>query len=263
MSWQGYKVVFRLESPLHIGWRMVGNLKQTRGYVPSRNMWAALTARLTRDAGDGADGRRYEEIGSQVKEFFRFSYLYPALRENDGYIPHYPWEDDFDYLFLDSYASAALDYTRQAAEGGLLHETEFIAPYTRTGSPVYLTGALYVRGGDALPEPLKNWKDALFRLQLGGEQGYGWGRIRLETFKGQDGRMEGEPPVVEKVQDKEGRWRIIAHLDVGNPEAAYVHGPIEPQIGWERDNRPDSTPKWRLSSPTIAYAPGAVIAPER
>ena len=48
MAWQKYDLAFQLLAPLHIGYRKVGNLMQSRGYVPGKNLWAALTARLTR-----------------------------------------------------------------------------------------------------------------------------------------------------------------------------------------------------------------------
>jgi len=79
MSWQCYDLIFRLMAPLHVGWRKSGNLQQTRGYVPGKNQWAALTARLTREYDDGAKGQRYVEIGQKVQKHFRFGYLYPAL----------------------------------------------------------------------------------------------------------------------------------------------------------------------------------------
>ncbi|HEX9926566.1 MAG TPA: hypothetical protein VGD99_28225, partial [Anaerolineae bacterium] len=79
MAWQKYELIFRLLSPLHIGHRKVSNLMQSRSYVPGKVLWAALTARLTRDYDNGRDGQRYEKIGNKVCQHFRFGYLYPAL----------------------------------------------------------------------------------------------------------------------------------------------------------------------------------------
>jgi hypothetical protein len=44
-----YHLVLRLRSPLHIGWNKTGNVQRTRSYVTGRNLWGALTMRLTRD----------------------------------------------------------------------------------------------------------------------------------------------------------------------------------------------------------------------
>ncbi|MCB0047686.1 MAG: hypothetical protein KDD92_19850 [Caldilineaceae bacterium] len=255
MSWQKYSMVFRLESPLHIGYRKVGNLMQTRGYVPGKNLWAVLTARLTRDYDDGAKGQRYKAIGDLVQEHFRFPYLYPAMPDDNGYKVHYPWQEDFDYLFLNSYASAALDYARQAAEDGLLHETEFIAPYTRTGRPVFLIGDFYVQTD--LPASLDNWLDALKKFQIGAERSYGWGRMQLVSHTKQDEPSTSAPRATTC------NGRITAHLKA-EQNMTGIAGPVEPLIGWERNNDMGGNSRWRLSRQAIiCYAPGSMIDEDR
>src|SRR5213082_2804295 len=72
MTWTAYRIVFRLLSPMHIGWRKVGNLQQTRPYVLGRSLWGALTARLTRISGSND----YSEIGEQVDQQLAFTYFY-------------------------------------------------------------------------------------------------------------------------------------------------------------------------------------------
>jgi hypothetical protein len=252
MSWQQYDLLFRLQSPLHVGYRKVGNLMQTRSYVPGKNLWAALTARLTRAASKGADGKAYQEIGALVQDNFRFPYLYPALQNDSGYTVHYPWEDDFDYLFLDSYASTALSYTSQSAEDAMLHETEFVAPCTRTGQPVFLSGNLYVK--TELPTPLSNWQDALKKVQVGAERGYGWGRLRLVLCD-----PRGEPLTAEPCVTVHKDHRLTVHLKAENVTGAT--GVIEPLIGWERNNDSSLNGSWRLSREAlICYAPGSIVA---
>ena len=55
--------------------------------------------------------------------------------------------------------------------------------------------------------------------------------------------------------------RIPAHLITEN--IIDVTGPIEPLIGWERNNK-EGKPNWSLSSEaTICYAPGAVVSTEK
>lgn len=255
MTWQRYEIVFQLLSPLHIGWRKTGNLQQTRGYLPGKNLWAALTARLTRTASNGANATAYQAMGDLLQEHFRFTYFYPALQDGNNFTPHYPWQDDFAYHFLDSYASTALNYPNQSAADGLLHETEFIAPRTRTNQLVYLTGSFYVR--PTVPSDLANWQNALHKLQFGGEQGYGWGQVQLAVQP-----LVGHPitgaPQGEWVKETKGDrvlYRSTAHLITDN--ITNVTGPVEPLIGWERNHEPSGGTKWRLSSPTICYAPGA------
>ncbi len=70
-------------------------------------------------------------------------------------------------------------------------ETEFISPDTRTGQPVFLTGKLYSKID--LPAPLEDWQNALKKLQVGAERGYGWGRLRLNSCDKQGEPFTTEP----------------------------------------------------------------------
>lgn len=259
MSWQKHTLCFRLLSPLHIGYRKVGNLMQTRGYVPGKVLWGTLTARLTRDFGNGADGQRYLDIGRRVNEHFRFGYLYLALPKDskktihspDDLEPYYSWDDNlFDYRFLSSYASTALNYDQHAAAEGLLHETEFIRSWARPlhnndqPLPVYLMGCVYVQNN--LTQELDGWRTALDQIQLGGERGYGWGRLRLDFTHVID---------VDPIINLEANNRILAHVQYNK---ANLVGTVEPLVGWERDNTGKGRKNWRLSSATVCYAPGAI-----
>ncbi len=262
MAWTYYPLKLRLLSPLHIGYRKVGNLMQTRPYVPGKVLWAALTARLTRMAGKGADGQAYQDTGAAVRRHFRLGYLWPSL---DGTSPYWPWEhEDFDYLLLNSYASTALNYDQQSAEEGSLHETEFMAPVARNGQAVHLVGDLWVREGD-LPDALRGWKDAFQKLQLGGERTYGWGRVACcsEWSDGQRGsgtttaghiwREQNGEIVLTLPVDKDKR--LTAHaVATGERGVSGIVGPVEPLVGWERDNE-NSGRTWRLSTALICWAP--------
>lgn len=173
MKWTAQQIRFRLLSPLHIGWRKSGNLQQTRPYVTGHSLWGALTARLTRDSGKD----NYEEVGQWVDERLAFTYFYPS--DCLSCVRLWPWEeswDEFAWTYLGSYVSTSLA-DGHAAEEGSLHETEFIAPRTREGKPVYLIGYIFQR---------EDWSDlaldldaTLNKLQIGGERGYGWGRLNL------------------------------------------------------------------------------------
>ncbi len=292
-TWTHYKLVFRLLSPMHIGYRKVGNLMQTRSYVPGKVLWAALTARITRDYHGGSRGSEYKDIGDSVQQYFRFGYLWPSL---DGDKPYFPWEhDDFDYLFLGSYASTALNYEQGAADEGLLHEVEFIAPYARRDhygdsrgkeqarntqhasavSKVYLVGDLWVK--ENVSDKLPNWREAVRTLQLGGERHYGWGRVRCCTDW--DEKQEGSGQTVagyhwneqNKEQDKKEvvltlpkDARLTAHAKaVNNGDAlSGIAGPIEPLVGWERNNDDNAKNPWKLSSAVVCWAPGGRVKQE-
>jgi len=265
MTWQAYRVVFRLLAPMHIGYRKVGNIQLTRPYVTGRVLWGALTARLTRDIVSTPRGEDYIEKGKQVNERLAFTYFYPAVEEDGDYQLYLPpFDDEFYYRFLFTYASTALEYDRFAAEEGSLHEVEYIGPYTRDeGAPVYLAG--YVIAKDS---GLFGWQRALERVQLGGERGYGWGRVRVELMEGLQGDaihifdcyevdLKADPLIITVAENTP----LLAHTEAEGVSAA---GPIEPLVGREWENLPN--PEGRvgagqhLSRAKICYAPGSKVS---
>ena len=298
-SWTHYHLVFRLESPLHIGWRKTGNLMQTRRYVPGKVLWGALTARLVQMAGQGHNGGAYLQVGEALKDCFRFGYLWPAHAQKDAneqwqppQSPHFTWQEPtieaWDYLYLNGTARTALEAREHVASEGMLHQIEYIAPYTREGAPVYLVGDLWVKGDleacvtteieDAsLSERVQRWEEALTALQLGGERGYGWGKVCL---------LDDGLRVEQRISWGEGwEWRETAHnggigillatrekepvaipthalaadfSDGERTERAFsdLSGPIEPWVGWEY-----TANGYRVSTARILYEPGSKMRP--
>jgi len=230
MSWTAYKVVFRLLAPMHIGWIKQGNVQRTRPYVTGKSLWGALTARLTRDYSDlGGD---YVTVGRRVNDELAFSYFYPAVGET---VDLWPWgeaADEFAWRYLGAYAGTALDYARNAAEEGSLHETEFIAPVTRDGQPVYLVGYVFERQDCSLP-----WRDVLSRLQLGGERTYGWGRVKPSLIMPADGpffglgatQLAGERPTLRLTSGS----LLLAHAPAARANAVAARGRLTPLVGRE------------------------------
>jgi len=129
MNWLAYRVIFRLCSPLHIGWGRVGNLQRTRPYVTGRTMWGALTMRLTRNmlngGGAATNSNEYQRIGEDIHNKLAFTYFYPTIK-SDNYQINWPWKNTelFRRRFLSCYGSTALSYPQQSSETGMLHETE-------------------------------------------------------------------------------------------------------------------------------------------
>jgi len=232
MRWRLYRVSLKLLSPMHIGWRKIGNLQQTRYYVPGRTLWGALTARIARDYGDFD----YGKIGKDVDEFLRFSYFYPS--DNEENILLFPWErkDEFEWKYIGSSVNTALDPCAKKADEGSLHETEYVVPKTRDRKQVYLIGYVFEHKDCGL-----NWKDSLPKLQIGGERTYGWGRVRLDESRGcaevnkidldgYDIELDGEFPVIRL----SGSNSVISHvLTDGQIDSFASSGNIEPLIGLE------------------------------
>ena len=266
MSWRTYQVIFRLRSPLHIGHGKVGNLQRTRSYVTGRALWGAVTMRLTRDIfrgrGPVSDSREYRKMGDQVHQFLAFTYFYPALKKENNYCVEWPWEDEgaFRRRFLSGYQGAALVYPERSAAEGMLHEVEFISPYTLdTCEPVFLKGYVFEKKGCNL-----NWQSAFRRLQIGGERGYGWGDVELvdaspakdEHIFGDFVTVQGdsERPIVHLSTDA----HLLAHTPATN---LSVSGDIEPLVGreWRSDNPHYRYAGQHVEFNHICFIPGSIV----
>lgn len=262
MNWIRYRVVFRLRSPLHIGWRKVGNVQVTRPYLTGRSFWGALTERLARDtmARTGqiaTNSNGYREVGKQVNEVLAFTYFYPALQSGNNYQVVWPWDDErtFRHRFLSSYQSTALIYPAHSAAEGSLHEIEFLSPHTLdTADPVYLLGYVFEHKDCSLP-----WCDALTRLQFGGERGYGWGKTELVSLEKTDDAFScavycsGRRPVITVPQDK----RLLAHT---KPDQIMIAGEVEPLVG--REWHTNSGAGAFITHFGVVYAPGGIATNE-
>jgi len=255
MTWTINRVLLRLRSPMHIGWNKVGNVQRTRSYVTGRVLWGALTERVTRDEakdkGPATDSRLYAEVGKTINGQLAFSYFYPTT-DPDGEVRLWPWHDDFRRLHLSTYASTALAYPEQSADEGTLHEVECLVPQTMNGGDqVYLSG--YVLALDDAPP----WESALWRLQLGGERGYGWGRVEpvTEPSAGRDLfgyklDLNADRPIVHIPEN----GVLLAHTLAAGLEPAGVSGRIEPLVG--RVTNREGHFGGRLTSAQICLTPG-------
>lgn len=246
--WHAFEVILRLRSPLHIGCGKVGNLQRTRPYVTGRALWGALTMRLTRDVAQGhgpaADSLQYRQVGEQVNQYLAFTYFYPALKVGNDYNDYqvaWPWENEhlFRHRFLSSYQGTALSYPQQSAAEGMLHEVEFISPYTLdTGQPVFLKGYIFEQA--KCPQEL-DWRSACKRLQIGGERGYGWGNVELVTISQcNSNELFSSAATFEKNSDRPvisipQNGRLLAHTQVKD---VAIAGDVEPLVGreWRSDN---------------------------
>ena len=265
MTWTAYRVVLRLRSPMHIGRGKVGNVQRTRSYVTGRVLWGALTERLTRDhfrgKGPATDSKQYANVSATVHSKLAFTYFYPTTSK-DGQVPLWPWDDGFAARFLSTYPSTALVYPQQSAEEGTLHEVECLVPHTLDeGKPVYLVGYLFAKDGAT------DWQSALTRVQLGGERGYGWGRVEPvddpQPWDGQPlfGWYTLEPDAWPPVLTAEEKAPLLAHALAakfeGRRPVSGVWGPVEPLVG--RETKPGGKFGVHVSPARICYVPGSVV----
>lgn len=263
MTWTAYRVVFKLNSPMHIGCGKVGNVQRTRSYLPGRVFWGALTLRLTRNQHQPAtNSKQYEKVGKEVHEQLAFTYFYPSICNTDtkNYDISFPWENEnqFRRRFLSSYTSTALMYLQQAADEGLLHEVEFISPRTLDDrKQVYLIGYIFEKENCTL-----KWQEACQGLQFGGERGYGWGDVQcieikpLEhpntLFKGQaifDGSEDR--PIIQAE-------RLLAHASSTGITAT---GEIEPLVGreWRSNELKNQYAGQYVAFSDLCWVPGSTV----
>jgi hypothetical protein len=275
-QWQAYQVVLRLHTPLHVGWGRVSYLQRARPYVTGRVLRGALVSRLVRRQSqpEGAlnDSATYRKIGKTTYQHLAFTYFFPTLKKKDkpGWEVCFPWENEssFRRRFLSSYAATSLNYPQQSAAEGLLYETEFISPYTLDdGRPVYLMGYVFQMDCCKL-----QWKETLQAgLQLGGERGYGWGRVSLQDIAGpRDPDSNGDIELFGNPIGFEGsKPHPILRIHQGDPLLAHattqgtpVSGIVEPLVGREWRSEEGGNRKHigqYINFDNLCFAPGGIV----
>ena len=254
MTWTPYLVSFKLRSPVHIGWKKIGNLQVTRPYITGKTLWGALTARLVRDEGNS----NYSEIGKQVDDELRFTYFYPSASPDK--VDIWPWDkkNEFAWKFLGSYVSTAIE--GDTVEEGSLHEVEYISPTTRDGNPVFLVGYVIEKKDCHL-----KWMEALKHVQIGGERGYGWGRTEL---------LSDPKPVEECFGYRIDNSEISPMISIPKDNVILAHaktdflkciGYIEPFLGRETNDSDGVGGKiphpigGKIPHPITCYTPGSKV----
>ncbi len=272
MTWQLYQAIYELHSPLHIGYHKIGNLQRTRYYIPARNLWAAVTERLTRSGfaeqvlqqvlQKSADD--YTAVGEWVKEHCAFGYWF--VRENNAFLhPQYTSDglhygtlstSDFERRYLSSHVTTALDPATTSAESGTLHEVEFIAPHTPEGARTEIGGwvCLDERAREVLGDESR-WRAWLGELHVGGERRYGFGHLPLKEFEpthNSDWQLDGSRPCILIPKDRPLGAHALAR-------AVEAQGQIEPLMGRETQGKDSRGFGRTLTRAGICWAPGSLV----
>lgn len=282
MSWQKFRVIYELHSPLHIGYHKVGNVQRTRYYIPARNLLGAVTEALTRrgfspkgvSSGDyqlrpddrdcrsrqfptpGASSGDYRQVGEWVKTHCAFDYWF-VYENSQSLTPCYHEGGlkygnlsvaEFERRYLDSHVTTALDPKTNSAQYGSLHEVEFIAPYSRqNGARTQVSGLVFL---DDIAKKELNWECWLGNLQVGGERRYGFGTLRLVEMN-----PEGDPiACIRPRQSVSKNTPFLAHVSVTTN--VQIGGQIEPLIG--RETSQSHTFGSSLTSAIVCWTPGSI-----
>jgi len=257
-------------------------ISPTRYYVPGRNLWGAVTKRITEHLCENPVGNNYKEIGATVKDNFRFSYLYIY----DGiniYFPRYTEHglkygnisrSEFEHRFIGSQISTAID-TTGTAKNESLHEIEFINNKFKDTignmKDVRIMGCVWIKENAEIgdkkviisdkAEILIDGFNVIGELILGGESKYGFGHVLF------DPSYSAKFPI-ETVKAEECKIAIydnyiIAHLKYdktikfkGDIELLTGRGYYDPKIsGSETSNKPGSA----ISKPEFYFSPGTHV----
>jgi len=208
MRWMLYRWVWRLRSPLHIGHTPAGTLNRARLYIPARNLWAALTAEIARQHA-GSSFPDYKDIGQELQEHVRFTYLFPAEWVGDrwyAWLPRYEeekglyWHREdgpktsdrrFRWRLLHTRPGTAMAAGTGAAEEGTLREVEYIAthwkaPKASRPAPSSVAFVGYVFLKSTLSQVLEQALRDIRELFIGGETRYGFGHLVLQPESEQE-----------------------------------------------------------------------------
>ncbi len=270
MTWQMFKVTYRVCSPLHIGYHKVGNVQRTRYYVPARNLWGAVTEALTRrgfakEVLKTAHPDDYTAVGNWVQSHCAFGYWF--IQENGNPLaPQYNGElkyasysvAEFERRYLSAHVTTALAPATTSAEEGSLHEVEFIAPFASDGTPTCIGGYVFLDVGALPPHPLgteEAWHAWLETLQVGGERRYGFGQWRLLQFQGETGKgwqLDGDRP---QTQIKAGE-PLPAHALA---DGVNARGTMEPLVWRETGGDSGRFGSILTTARQICWAPGSLL----
>ena len=284
-GWEKINVVFKLRSPLHIGYiPFKGSvISPTRYYVPGRNFWGAITKRITEYLYKNPKTEDYKETGKQVIENFRFSYFYLY----DGktiYLPCYTnnglkyggvTKAEFEHRFIGSIVSTAID-SNGTAKDESLHEIEFINNKFKdeTGDlkDVKIAGCIWIRKNAKMKDKkviinnkgifIENF-NIIRELILGGESKYGFGHVLLDSINKIEfsnlASFKWKNPEKIEIESKEP---IVAHLKYdknikfkGDIELVAGRGYFDPQNCRKMSNEPGKV----VSGLKYYLSPGSLL----
>ena len=294
MTWKCFRLVFRLETPLHIGYgAKLGIIDRTRYYVPGKTFWGAVVSKLAQKSCGN-----FESLKKFVKENLIFSYFYLSTDKEGSqiYIPRYTEEglkygdmnvEEFESKFITSYLSTSIDKSFGKAEEGSLHEIELIKNKLNN-KDIFLIGYLFVRensgvrlencsiflnieGDKCFLNKEKGWElfGLIKNLQIGGERNYGFGKIVLENVKLENhNKIElYNTKIKADLSESNGisitsneEYIALSHIKITGLKFIHLKGRLEPLITREWSEKGAGQ---NINFNGICLAPGSVFKIEK
>lgn len=273
MSWQLYRWVWQLCSPLHIGTTPAGSLNRTRLYIPARNMWAALTAEIARRRA-ATSFPDYQQIGEMLREHARFSYLFPAEKVHGSWyawLPRYQTNNGASGLFwyredggaapvpdrrfrqrlLDTRLGTAIAPGSNTAEDATLREFEYVMPFWRlersekgysAPQPVAFVGYCFLRNTGT--GTIQGDVTQICEILIGGESRYGFGRLSRVQWEQEDKVFGVSVDLNNQDPLLQGLGYLLAHASLS--VSAETWGDWEVLVRWDWQTlQGNNSPVWR------------------
>ncbi len=204
MSFKVFKLIFKQLTPICIGKRKCGLLNETLTYIPGKTMWGALVKLYNLYKGEslGENQDLFKNItcfipALKISGSRDMRILLPSFKEGDFYLGNLK-EDEFRFLFVDSFISTAIIPEFRAAKEESLHELEFILPrprgdvfksmknvenkYVLPSENIYWMGYIFAKKEEE-EEFIKILKNNHLKLFIGSDIKYGYGLLTLEDFE--------------------------------------------------------------------------------
>lgn len=290
--WNQNKVVFKLKSPLHIGYTPFKSsvVSPTRYYILGRNFWGAITKQITESFFRSFESEDYIDVGHDIRNNFIFSYFY--LYDGDTvYYPKYEEKElkygdmyvsNFESRFIDSRISTAIDNSGTAKDESL-HEIEYINNKFKDKNgnvnDVKIAGYIWIKENATIKDKkleIKKEKDGIYinnfniikELILGGESKYGFGHVEFYSF---DDRVnlpinietENSNELSVRIQKNEA---ILSHLEYSKEipfkgDIELLSGRAYYDIQKESNNNEakDSKPGSSFLETKYYFSPGTII----
>jgi len=239
MSWLCYELTFRIDTPLHIGYRKTGYIQRTRKYVPGRTFWGAVTAHLARMYFPETEERKdekvetvYRDVGEWVRKNMIFGYFFIGNYDKDNktdvsvqtekiYLPVYHKKNGMRFINYKNIADDNLCSNEDVEKQNCLTETEFENRY------LFTTAQTSLRGASRTAED-KSLHEMEFIADTSREQRWEKNRLTGHIFVKKD--YEDFPYSRERILGDGGKYKddlknLLAHITIGG-ELAYGNGKI-------------------------------------